>query len=172
MLEPIGLIARLDRLGRASRAQSTRCVYGLSMVPGTSRQAERQFKVSSARAQAQRILWAAARPRGGKGEPAAASRPAGNRPAWQKASIKGRLEGQGGQSGRPSYFQGPRTQIYPFRFTSIRVIAFTEKQEASKPPHTLALKRSCVMVWRRSLRFAQCRDHDGGQSPTRRHAHV
>ena len=23
-----------------------------------------------------------------------------------------------------------------------------------------------------TLRFAQCRDHDGGQSPTHRHAHV
>lgn len=105
MLEPIGLIARLDRLGRA---RSTRCVYGLSMVPGTSRQAERQFKRECASSE---DFVGSARPRGGKGEPAAASRP-----AWQKASIKGRLEGQrltqGGQPGVPHIFKG-----YAHKFT-------------------------------------------------------
>lgn len=99
---------------------------------------------SSASAQAQRILWAAARPRGGKGEPAAASRP-----AWQKASIKGRLEGQrltqGGQPGVPHIFKGyaHKFTLFYIHVNTVRVSAFTEKQEASKPPHALALKRSC-----------------------------
>ena len=118
-------------------------------------------------------------PKRRKGEP-----PAASRPAWQKAPIKGRLEGQGGQPGVPNI-------LYPLRFTQkVSAHSCTEKREASvhsdcgprawgpaahrgkprriprsRPAHTLALRGA-------SLRIAQCRDHDGGQSPTRRHAHV
>ena len=132
MLEPIGLIARLDRLGRASRAQSTGTVRGVCIRAfyGTSRQAERQFK----RAFPWRVCkrqrnagMGSGPPKRRKGEPAAASRP-----AWQKASIKGRLEGQGGQPGVPNI-------LYPFRFTQKRDSAITEKQgslEAAPRTHT------------------------------------
>ena len=118
MLEPIGLIARLDRLGRASRAQSTRCVHTGFLIlcsTCTSRQDERQFK----RACASSAEWAAARPRGARGNPPPPPGPPGKR-RQSKAALRGR----GGQPGVPNI-------LYPLRFTQKRVRAFMHRKEGS-----------------------------------------
>jgi hypothetical protein len=145
MLEPIGLIAMLDRLGRASRAQSTRCVYGLILwyryrvhLYITSSRATIQARVRKLRGFCgQRPALEAAR-----GNPPPPPGPPGKR-RQSKAALRGRERGRA--AGRPSYFQGPRTQIYPFRFTSIRVSAFTEKQEAPPQPRPPQPESTCYL---------------------------
>jgi hypothetical protein len=168
MLEPIGLIAMLDRLGRASRAQSTRCVYGLILwyryrvhLYITSSRATIQARVRKLRGFCgQRPALEAAR-----GNPPPPPGPPGKR-RQSKAALRGR------EGSRASLIFSRATHtIVPFSLHANKVHRKAGSLETART-HTLALKRSYVMVWRQSLRFAQCRDHDGGQSPTRRHAHV